>query len=392
MPEYISRILLWPEQPNTEALRNLRVALSRLRDAIGDRDVDKPFLEVTRRTIQFNFGARCSLDVRVMEEVLKSIKTHEHAQIDTCAVCAKQLQIATALYRGEFLTGFSFDSTTFEAWTVVERENLHWQALEALYTLASYHEKQENYDAVIDCARRQIDLELWREGAHRQLMRALASSGHRAAALAQFDACRKILSDELGVEPETETLMLYEHIRDGSLAPPQKDLRELPATALSLEMTTTPYAIQKTDERPLQPQISQILDGERRIVTVVQTEMRGTTSLLASINTENWATMISQLLRAARVEIRRFGGDVYRYAESGLTSVFGAQITNEDDPERAVLAALAMQKAFRSELVKFKGETAIGYNNPATLDLGGIYHRSTAHPNFKKGCCHQVRK
>ena len=34
--------LLWPEHPNAEALRNLRVALSRLRDAIGDRETADP--------------------------------------------------------------------------------------------------------------------------------------------------------------------------------------------------------------------------------------------------------------------------------------------------------------------------------------------------------------
>ena len=68
-------------------------------------------------------------------------------------------------------------------------------------------------------ARRQVELEPWRESAHRQWMRALALSGQRSAALAQYEACRRILAEELGVEPEAETTALYERIRGGIEAP-----------------------------------------------------------------------------------------------------------------------------------------------------------------------------
>ena len=44
--------LLWPEMPDRAALSNLRYALSNLRQAIGDRDLEPPFLLVTRDSIQ----------------------------------------------------------------------------------------------------------------------------------------------------------------------------------------------------------------------------------------------------------------------------------------------------------------------------------------------------
>jgi predicted ATPase len=53
----------------------------------------------------------------------------------------------------------------------------------------------------------------WREEAHRQLMLLLARSGQRSAALRQYETCRRILADELGVEPGAETRVLYERIR-----------------------------------------------------------------------------------------------------------------------------------------------------------------------------------
>jgi len=57
-------------------------------------------------------------------------------------------------------------------------------------------------------------MEPWREEAHRQLMRILAHSGQRSAALAQYKVCRRILAEELGVEPDAETQALYARIRD----------------------------------------------------------------------------------------------------------------------------------------------------------------------------------
>ena len=171
--------LLWPEQPDAEALRNLRVALSRLRDAIGDREADVPLLQVTRRTIQLTGEARCFLDVGMVREALAATRDHEHAQLEACEVCAKRLQEVAQLYRGEFLVGFTLDSVPFEEWLVVEREGLHWQVLEALRALATYHETQGDYEGAIGYARRQVELEPWREVAHRQWMRSLALSGRR---------------------------------------------------------------------------------------------------------------------------------------------------------------------------------------------------------------------
>jgi tetratricopeptide (TPR) repeat protein len=46
--------LLWPDQPGQAARHNLRQALSNLRQALGDREADPPFLHITRGTVQFN--------------------------------------------------------------------------------------------------------------------------------------------------------------------------------------------------------------------------------------------------------------------------------------------------------------------------------------------------
>ena len=53
------------------------------------------------------------------------------------------------------------------------------------------------------------------EVAHRLVMRVLAGRGQRAAAMAQYNVCHQVLTDELGTQPDGETVGLFEQIRSG---------------------------------------------------------------------------------------------------------------------------------------------------------------------------------
>ena len=199
---------LWPDQPEQAARRNLSQALFNLRQAIGDEKADPLFLSVTRQTVQFNCNSNHWLDVAEFEK-----------QVAECAgksaeIAAGRLQSAADLYQGEFLAGFFVDdSLPFSEWASLLRERLHHQALDALYHLAHYHEQRRDYQRARHYAQRQVELEPWREEAHQQLIRLLARTGQRSAALHQYEACRLILADELGVEPAEDTRHLYRRIK-----------------------------------------------------------------------------------------------------------------------------------------------------------------------------------
>jgi WD40 repeat protein/DNA-binding SARP family transcriptional activator len=199
--------LLWPEWPDREARSNLRDALSNLRRAIGDHDAVPPFLLITRGTVRFNMDSEHQSDVAAFTDL--------RGQQDL-----SDLQQAVALYRGSFLEGFSIgDAAPFEEWALLKREQLGRQMLQTLHSLAAIHERQGQYGQAQSYARRQVQLEPWNEEAHQQLMRVLAQDGQRSAALAQYQTCRRLLADELGVEPARETVALFESIRDGTLLP-----------------------------------------------------------------------------------------------------------------------------------------------------------------------------
>ena len=134
--------LLWPEQPDAVARHNLRQALANLRQVLGDRNHEPPFLHITRAAVQFDVAA-CELDVATFTARLTLAERHPHRDADACAPCARWLRQAVALYRGPFLVHiYVRESVTFEEWVTLKREALHQQALDALARLARYEQRR----------------------------------------------------------------------------------------------------------------------------------------------------------------------------------------------------------------------------------------------------------
>ena len=210
-PRTVLATLLWPDRPERAALASLRNALANLRQAIGDRDATPPFLLITRETIQFNPTSDHWLDVAAFRALVETTGADQPSD--------RRLEEAVALYRGDFLQGFSVrGSPDFEGWALLVRERLQRQALAALRGLMAHYESNGEVGRACEVAWRQVELAPWEEEAHQRLMRLLALSGDRSAALAQYEACRRALAEELGVEPSAETTRLYKEIRDGELA------------------------------------------------------------------------------------------------------------------------------------------------------------------------------
>ncbi|MCP5098825.1 MAG: SARP family transcriptional regulator, partial [Chloroflexi bacterium] len=209
--------LLWPEKPELSASKNFRTTLNRLRNAIGDKTAVPPYLTITRKNIQFNRASNHWLDVTQFSTLIEKTRQHHHPHLITCPSCIKNLTKAATLYQGEFMHGFSSNSNMLDTWLAETREHLHPQIMMTLFQLAHHHEKQTcDYEQVQFYARRQLKLEPWQEASHRQMMRALAFSGQRNAALLRYDMCRQILADELGIQPTARTTRLYRKIEAGA--------------------------------------------------------------------------------------------------------------------------------------------------------------------------------
>lgn len=200
--------LLWDERSQTRALANLRVLLTSLRQHLDAHII------VDRQTVAVNQETSW-LDAAELEQQLAAARERERREGRLSGAVAAQLEGALALYRGRFLEGFYIrDSRGFEEWVALQQESLQRQVIEALSDLMNFFLDRGEYTTAIKHASRLLSLDPFYEEAHRQLMRALALTGQRHTALAQYETCRRILADELGVEPAAETTALYEQIRD----------------------------------------------------------------------------------------------------------------------------------------------------------------------------------
>ncbi len=205
--------LLWPEQPESTARSNLRNALSNLRAVLTDHEAEPPFLVVTPLCVRSSGSAERWIDVHAFLGLLPEAVADPDGVTEPAALA--RLEQALSLYRGEFLEGFSLDSAPFESWQSATRERFQREAARAARTVARAHAQLGDVAAASSATRRWLELDPWDEAAHRQLMRLLALQGLRAGALAQYEACRRALAQDLGIEPEAETTRQYEAIRAG---------------------------------------------------------------------------------------------------------------------------------------------------------------------------------
>jgi len=247
--------LLWPDASEGHARRNLSQALFNLRQLLGEGSAvappATPFLLVTRATVQFNPASDFTLDAAEFQQLLSRPASLAPAET------AEQIRRAVEWYRGDFLQHIYMpDSSAFEEWALLKREELRRLALGALGQLTADYERQGNYATAQRYTRRQLELEPWREEAHCDLMRLLARSGDRSAALAQYETCRQMLADELGVEPAEATRALYEQIKANTFPDRSSPTATKPAT----EVRTLPP--------PLPAQLTSFVGRERELAEI----------------------------------------------------------------------------------------------------------------------------
>ncbi|MFO7539792.1 MAG: tetratricopeptide repeat protein [Chloroflexota bacterium] len=201
--------LLWGEMSEERARANLSTAVYNLRQLLPNA------IEATRKTAAFNPDQPVWLDTAVLQQALDD--------------AAKPLADAAALYRGNFLDGiYPQDAPDLETWLQQERERWRLLALTALDRLVQQQSQVGAWEEAIGSLRRLLAIEPWREESHRTLMRLLARTGQFNAALVQYETCRTLLQEELGVAPMAETTAVYRRIQAACRRPQSPNLPPQP--------------------------------------------------------------------------------------------------------------------------------------------------------------------
>ena len=88
---------------------------------------------------------------------------------------------------------------------------------------------------------------------------------------------------------------------------------------------------------------------ERKVVTVLFADLVGFTSRAEQLDPEDVRALLSPYHARLRAELERYGGTVEKFIGDAVMALFGAPVAHEDDPERAVRAALAIRDWVRDQ-------------------------------------------
>jgi class 3 adenylate cyclase/tetratricopeptide (TPR) repeat protein len=102
---------------------------------------------------------------------------------------------------------------------------------------------------------------------------------------------------------------------------------------------------QSLQPSPAPPKKVSEVSAERRPITVMFCDLVGSTSLTSRLDAEDWRNLVNAYLDAAEAAVRALGGHVLKKLGDGLMALFGYPQAQENDAERAVRAALAIQRA-----------------------------------------------
>ncbi len=205
-PRDVLADLLWDDRTQQQAMSNLRRELSELRKKLA------PYLRIERDSVTFDSAAGLWVDAHVLKESIHKFKSAPSP--DLAIQLAKDLDI----YSGPLLAGFYVrEASRFDDWLFTEREHWHHLITETLEKLVTFCRNNHCLTDAIPIGRRLIQLDPLVESGYQLLMQINAQLGKRNEALEIFKSCKEILFTELGVEPDAETIRLFEIIRKGEI-------------------------------------------------------------------------------------------------------------------------------------------------------------------------------
>src|SRR5215472_6339891 len=103
------------------------------------------------------------------------------------------------------------------------------------------------------------------------------------------------------------------------------------------------------------------LGGERKTVTVLFADIKGSMDLIEDLDPEEARTIVDPALKLMIEAVQRYGGYVAQSTGDGIFALFGAPVAHEDHPQRALYAALRMQEELKrcSDLIRAEGRLPI---------------------------------
>jgi class 3 adenylate cyclase/tetratricopeptide (TPR) repeat protein len=114
------------------------------------------------------------------------------------------------------------------------------------------------------------------------------------------------------------------------------------------------------------------MEGERRIVTMLFCDVKGSTAMAETLDPEDWAEIMNGAFERLIAPVYRYEGTLARLMGDAIFAFFGAPIAHEDDPQRAVQAGLDIIAGIASYKERISAERGLGLDVRVGINTGPV--------------------
>ena len=195
----------WGETDMAVVEKNFHPTVSHIRKALNsNQPLKQNFLLYRDGDYQLNPEFSYRIDIEEFDRLLSEGENARRARnFDECVRAYEQ---ALTLYRGEFMQG------SYELWVEEQRTYYREQYLRLLESLAGVAETAADWQKAMQLAQLIVREDQFREDIHCMILRAHAALGNRGAVKEHYEGLKRMLENELGVQPSAETRKLYQQL------------------------------------------------------------------------------------------------------------------------------------------------------------------------------------
>ena len=137
-------------------------------------------------------------------------------------------------------------------------------------------------------------------------------------------------------------------------------------TSLGSSAPASPKKLNDSSIRVVDSAVAENLDGERKTVTALFSDIKGSMELMEDLDPEEARAIVDPALKLMIDAVHRYGGYVVQSTGDGIFALFGAPIAHEDHPQRALYAALRLQ----DEMLRYSKELRQAGKLPVEARVG----------------------
>ncbi len=197
--------MLWSDKENRNPATALRTLLHRYRSLVDQSGLPEltDSILTARGAYQWNPNLDCEIDVFEFERLCQEARLPGMSNRECIERYLQMLQI----YTGPLLT-----NSAEEMWVVPKSVYYHDLFLESVFILLDLLKVEEEYDVIVQVCRKAMDVDMFDERLHLELMMALVKTGKKREALSQYYFATDLHYKQLGIQPSGEIRAVYKLI------------------------------------------------------------------------------------------------------------------------------------------------------------------------------------